>query len=174
MMFGIDVVTLAYGAAGSLIASAIIWSIGYIVGVKYGERKTKKKYQAQYEAAIKQFINSIWNIILLAMKELNSKKYNDEDVLSSARAIVSTRDSMRDQLENAAMLLNSDIDNLKKAIRKCDESKKSGSDCQIWHSEIKSILNTIHKKWPEKGPQIDLAYRKILAEIGLSELVDNN
>lgn len=169
MMFGIDVATIVYGTVGSLIAAVII---AFFSGIKYGSIITKRKYQAQYEATIKQFINAIGNLILVAMKEINSKKYNDEDVLSSARAIVSTRDSMRDQLENAARLLNSDIDILKKAIRKCDESKKSGSDCEVWHSEIRSILNTIHKKWPEKGPQIDIAYRKILAEMGLSEIVD--
>ena len=171
-MFGIDLIILAYGVAGSLIASVIVGVVTYIRGKRSGRKagiqEEKQRFQAKYEAAIESFSSEIQKLITDAVQA----RSNDE-LYSSARAIVSTRSSMRQQLSNISILLNSEIDELGSILG--GRAGKKGStvvDTPDLQS-VRSIIETLAKTWPAKGPQIDVAYRRLLAEIGLVELDSN-
>lgn len=175
MLFGIDLAILGYGVAGSLIASAIVGTITYSRGRKSGKKEgvseERKRFRANYEANISAFSDALGRLILEA-----AAARDDRSLYASARAIVSTRDSMREQLSNIHRLLNSNIDTLSgslgKNFIKGRKEKGAADDGSPNPEEIRLVVETLAKTWPEKKVQIDAAYRSFLAEWGLTEIDD--
>lgn len=180
MLFGIDLDILGYGVAGSLIASAFVGTITYFRGRKSGKKEgvseERKRFRANYEANISAFSDALGRLILEAASARDNRS-----LYASARAIVSTRDSMREQLSNIHRLLNSNIDTLSGSLGGRDGGKKfikgqkekgAADDGSPNPEEIRLIVETLAKTWPEKKVQIDAAYRSFLAEWGLTEIDD--
>ena len=82
----------------------------------------RTKYHQHYKIAIEDFSDAIHTLI----EEAHGTK-SPRERMAIAKAIVSTRDSMRENLSNLSQLLNSDIDSLSNLLDKSDNPDKDFS-----------------------------------------------
>ncbi len=168
--------TIAGGVISGLIVAAVTGGLSYFVGRKKGhkqgkkdgEEETKKRFSQKYDASIKEFSNEIYKIIV----EANRTKI-DEELIARAIAIVTTRDSMKENLTELNKLLNSNIDSLKNVLKSRKTAKtKDGKYHDSWIEEVRLYVGAIHESWPAKKPQIDSACRKLVTDLGLAEIFE--
>jgi hypothetical protein len=148
---------LAIEVLGGVIAAGVVGCIGFVVGRWF----QRQKYKSKYTNAISTFSRNLGE----AISGPNS------DVVPKARTIVAIRDSSRNELTNVARLLNSEIDRLKTLLEEADKFAQVGEQIPSHIlRQIAETINVLRGTWPYKKDQIDVAVRKLLAELGLVEV----
>ncbi|UHC20444.1 hypothetical protein LRS73_35525 (plasmid) [Methylobacterium currus] len=102
-----------------------------------------------YENALVSFSGDLEKIIFTEAKNDTIK----------ARAIVSTRDSTAENLDNLKKLLNSEIDTLKRQL-----------ETEAPEAAISETIEVLKANWFVKKNLIDTATRRILVTLGLSQI----
>ena len=151
-------VPLAVQVLGALISAAVIAAVAFVLG----QRTIERRYTTEYEAALTSF-----------SLELEKAITNDANIeeLVKATAIVSIRNSVRNELMNVNRILNSDIDTLSELLAKAEEFKNQGKNIpRPLARQIEERMDVLRLTWPSKKPQIDVALRKLLAEIGIERI----
>jgi hypothetical protein len=147
---------LAIEVLAGLIAAGVAAIAGFVTGRLF----QAQKYKAKHKIAISTFSRNLGE----AIAGPNS------DVLPKARTIVAIRDSSRNELTNVAHLLNSEIDKLKTLLDEADNFSRIGERIPAHIiSQLGETINVLRGTWPYKRDQIDVAVRKLLAELGLVE-----
>lgn len=141
---------------GGLLTAIIIAVFGYFTGRYFERNRLLRKYQA----AISTFSDNLGAAI----------RNSSSDVVADARIIVSIRDSSRNELSNVSRLLNSDIDRLSELITDAQRFSRSREPVpEDTRQQIEQTIKVLRGTWPAKKSQIDVAIRKLLAELGLIE-----
>ena len=92
--------------------------------------------------------------------------------IAQARIIVSIRDGSRGELSDLHRLLNSDIDRLSDLIKRADEFIAVGESVPPdIERQILETIEVLRGTWPARKTQIDVAIRKLLAELGLVPII---
>jgi hypothetical protein len=147
--------TIILEVVGGLIATAIAGAAGYFMGRLF----ERERYTAKQEAAISSFSATLEKAIV----------QNSPSEVAQARVIVGIRDSSSAELSNLSRLLNSEIDRLSDLVQRAEGYNLEGR--RVPREIIAQIAETIlvlKGTWPGKKPQIDVAIRKLLAELGLT------
>jgi hypothetical protein len=149
--------SLGLEVVGALIAAGLIAFTGFVFGRVFERRK----FLARYETAVSSFSRSLEEAI----------KKEAIDPIVKAKVIVSIRNSTRVQLSDLSKLLNSDIDTLERLLLEIDTARDSAREVSPPTSKrLDETLNVLQGTWPAKKPQIDVAVRRVLAELGLKEV----
>lgn len=134
-----------------LVVAAVTGGVSWVAG-----RKSKEKeYKTKHEAAIKAFSGELRKLII-------STNPNANDAVTKARAIVSVRNSLRATLTSLAASLNSNIDRLEELVGPDDRRIDNPA-------QVRERLAVLKESWPAKDAEIEVAIRKIMAEMGLVE-----
>jgi hypothetical protein len=132
-------------------------------------------------AAPHVYVSVLDKLIQTAMAE------GKEMAVLNARAIVATRNSLRDSMVIIGRSLNSGIDRLANDIGESkglweqpiepnlDHPRVNGAQSNPPHLESESemqaaaweTIQVLHRVWPSKKLQIEVEIRKVLAELGL-------
>jgi hypothetical protein len=135
----------------SLVVAAVTGTFGYITG----KRSKENEYKQKHAAAIKQFAGEL-------RKMINSADPAADDAITTARSIVSVRNSLRETLTTLGKSLNSNIDTL-------DEMVGDHTRRDINARAVRERLTILKNSWPAKEAEIEVAVRKMLAEMGFVE-----
>jgi hypothetical protein len=122
-------------------------------------QRAAKGYQQAYDVAAERFTNTLGGLIEQASVEANRRE-GPSQLIPAAKALVSTRDGYRSDLENIGSRLDSDIDALGQELAKTSPDQR----------HVAILVETLRRKWPGKKDEIDLAVRKLLTELGLVTL----
>lgn len=142
---------------GGLIVTALVGTTGYL----YGRLTQVQKFVRRHDSAISSFSNSLGS-------EINSN--SSSSMIVKAKKIVSIRDATRNQLSDLSKLLNSDIDKLSSLLARAEEFRSREERVpDNLTTQIEETLEVLVGIWPTKKPQIDIAIRKLLTELGLNE-----
>lgn len=120
--------------------------------------------------APKVYVERIGNLIEHAYREGPSR------CVINARAIVATRNTLRNSLQNLSGLMNSEIDNLADMVGSSYDiiaSSRIGTGEEgienfspnrdlVWES-----IEVLYRYWPAKSEQIEFEMRKVLVDMGL-------
>lgn len=137
----------------AVLAGLVAGGIGAGAGYVWGLRKGEEKFTKKQETAIKQFGHELKKLI-------DSVEPNTDDAITTARAIVSVRNSLRNNLTTLTGTLNSDIDALEKLL-------ENESLVVEYRGQIHERLSVLKKTWPSKVTEMDIAVRRLLTELGL-------
>jgi len=123
-------------------------------------------YQARYENAPKAFVEQLGTLIDAApeyqnvrgtdTKELDPDPEYRRKISVSAQSIVAARNDLRSSLDAIGSRLDSQIDELQ------SELTKPNPDAE----KLVTTLEVLRQKWPAKQAEIELAVRKLQAELG--------
>jgi hypothetical protein len=147
--------TIVLEVVGGLIAAAIVGDAGYFMGRLF----ERERYTAKQQAAISSFSATLEKAIV----------QDSPSEVAQARVIVGIRDSSRAELSNLSRLLNSEIDHLSELVQRAEGYNLQGR--QVPKEIVAQIAETIlvlKGTWPAKKTQVDVAIRKLLAELGLT------
>lgn len=148
----------------NIAAPLIVGVITFFAGLLWNEMRTRKKI----DAAPKKYIQALDNLITKAVEE------GEQKAVINARAIVSTRNTLRDSLVSISKNLNSEIDLL--AINIGHRSANGVSPSSIPDDNRPNAaaawetILVLHRMWPSKKEQIEVEIRKLIAEMGLTDL----
>ncbi len=147
----------------NIIAPLIVAIISAGFGWLWGIRRTMKKV----EAAPKRYIQELDNLIIQGVKA------GEANAILNARAIVSTRNSLRVSLVSLSKHLNSEIDRLAKDIGETIETPLEPSKTEIISVDLDAkrayeTIQVLAKIWPAKKVQIEYEISKLLTELGIS------
>ncbi|MFT3911456.1 MAG: hypothetical protein QM737_18680 [Ferruginibacter sp.] len=128
----------------------------------------KRKQQEKIDAAPRKYVEALEKLIITGVSE------GEEKAILNARAIVSTRDSLRNSLGAISSSLNSEIDRLAEEIGQTYYTPK-GPMIRQENPDMnsKQAYNTIivlSKIWPARKDEIEVEIRKLLAILGLSQM----
>ncbi|WP_137916979.1 hypothetical protein [Hydrogenophaga sp. 2FB] len=137
----------------TILAGLIVTGIAGAAGRYWGARSERKRFAQKREAAVKQFAAELKKLIAA------SQPASDQAMID-ARAIVSTRNSLRAVLTSLAASLNSEIDRMEELI---GEGKVPTSR----EGQIRETLSVLKRTWPAKETELDVAVRKLITELGL-------
>lgn len=137
----------------TVLAGLIVTGIGGAVGRYWGVKSERKRFFQKREAAVKQFAAELKKLIAAAQPQ-------GEGALIDARAIVSTRNSLRAVLTSLAASLNSDIDRMEELL---GDGKVPASR----EGQVRETLSVLKQTWPAKETELDVAVRKLITELGL-------
>ena len=116
-------------------------------------------YRKQLEDAQTRYTNILGGLIDEASKEA-ARKEGPSRLLPAAQALVSSRNSFRSSLESINQRLNSEFDQLEREL--------SAKPPDL--AKIADLVEILQRKWPAKKAEIDVAIRKLIAELGLSPI----
>jgi hypothetical protein len=156
--------TLVGALIGGLLAGIPAGVSAWVELVKYNDEVVRRQhaeatvatYQQAYEAAAEKFTNTLGLLIDEASIEAK-KKDEPSDLIAATKALVSSRDSFRSDLEDIGKRLDGEIDALSAQLQ-------NNPPDQV---QISIIVETLKRRWPAKKQEIDLAARKLLTELGL-------
>jgi hypothetical protein len=117
---------------------------------KAAEAKVEQ-YNRVYEEAPKKFAKRLEQVIN------DASAGNPSNAVANAKTIVAVRNDLRSSLDSVGKRLDSEIDELEA------ELKKPKPDM----SKVATLVQVLKHKWPAKEDEIELAVRKIVAEMGL-------
>jgi chromosome segregation ATPase len=117
---------------------------------KTAEAKVEQ-YNRVYEEAPKKFAKRLGKVIT------DASEGNSSNAVADAKTIVAVRNDLRSALDSVGKRLDSEIDELEA------ELKKPKPDM----SKVATLVQVLKQKWPAKEDEIELAVRKIVAEMGL-------
>jgi K(+)-stimulated pyrophosphate-energized sodium pump len=140
----------------AIVISHLIFMGISAVGVSiYSRLRARKEWEQKHEEAITRFHAELTKLIV----QIDPAA---QDAVIHADAIVRVRNSLREQLSNLSKPLNSNIDLLQELIG-------NGQAPVDRHAAIRERLAVLKKSWPAKRAEIEVAVRKLLAELGLRE-----
>jgi hypothetical protein len=113
-------------------------------------------YRKQLQDAPTIITKRIGTLIRGASYEINMTERQPQ-LIPAAKALVSARNSFRSVLESIGDRLDSDIDQLE------IELSKDPPDL----AKISELIEVLNRKWPAKKDEVEIAVRKLLAELGL-------
>jgi hypothetical protein len=149
--------TLILEVIGGLIAAGIIAAGGYFAG-RFFQQQRYRKAQA---AAIASFSDNLERVIVQGSANV-----------AQARVIVSIRDASRGELTSLNRLLNSDIDILSGLLQEADGYQRENRPIpENLRAQIRERILVLQGTWPAKKTQIDVAIRRVMAELGLTPIV---
>ncbi len=122
-------------------------------------RRRADTYRKLLEDAPTKFTTRLGQLIDEASKESNRKE-GPSQLVPAAKALVSARDGFRSDLESVKDRLDSEIDQLSR------ELSREPPDMQ----KITELVEILKRKWPAKKEEIELALRKLMAELGLVQI----
>ena len=115
-------------------------------------KSESEKLRRQFEEAPKKFVQRFGVLIEKAALE-TARKEGESNMVPFAQAIVSQRNSFRDEMRGLDRLLNSDIDRLEQELAKPSPDMV----------KVREILLTLKAKWALKEDEIRLAIKKLTA-----------
>jgi hypothetical protein len=110
-----------------------------------------EQYKRVYEEAPKKFAKRLGQVIT------DASQGNSSNAVVDAKTIVAVRNDLRSALDSVGKRLDSEIDELEA------ELKKPQPDM----TKVATLVQVLKQKWPAKEDEIELAVRKIVAEMGL-------
>jgi len=167
-----DVIIAAVAAifAALIGAGATLYTTDKQINAERQRRESVQRkleiYQARYENAPKAFIEQLGRLVDTAPKYENARG-TDTRVLNpdpeyrqtvsvSAQSIVAARNDLRSSLDAIGSRLDSQIDELQAELAKPNPDPE----------RLITILEVLRQKWPAKQAEIELAVRKLQAELG--------
>jgi hypothetical protein len=90
-------------------------------------------------------------------RSLNPDPNYRHNIEVSARSIVASRNDLRSDLDAIGSRLDSQIDGLQTELAKPEPDPE----------RLVTIMEVLRQKWPSKEAEIEVAVRKLLAELGL-------
>jgi len=137
-----------------------------IITAGFGWLWALRKIKQRIEAAPKRYVNELDKLIFKALNEGKQK------AVINARAIVSTRNSLRNSLVELSKHLNSEIDRLAQEIGETVETPLPPSKLQMMPESIDAekaydTIIVLSKIWPSKKIQVEYEIRKLLTDLGI-------
>ena len=136
------------------IIAAVIGAVATIsaavIALQTGKKQGRAEKEKEIDDAPRKYVNNLDKLIKIAMREGATK------ASINARAIVSTRNDLKESTIKIADRLNSEINVLE---RQQQEQARS--------EVLMETIEVLSKKWPAKKDQIEIELRKVLAEMGL-------
>ena len=125
-----------------------------------------RKLRGKIDAAPRKYVQELDDLINKAIEE------GEENALINARAIVSTRNSLRSSLVSISQHLNSEIDRLAKDIGQnipipLEPSIPNPDATSVDAKKAFDTIKVLSKIWPAKKVQIEYEIKKLLAELNL-------
>lgn len=143
---------------GGLIVAFISGGAGYIF--------KQIQYRRKVRGAPRRYVHRLGEMIDKAYTE------GPDNAVVHGRAIVATRDTLRDSLETAADKLNSQIDELAEnvgmLVRRGESYQRSSNSSPSNEAAWKTI-RVLKEYWPTKSVQIEYAIKKLLVELDVQE-----
>jgi gas vesicle protein len=130
-----------------------------IIARKTGRKEGREEKEQEIDDAPRKYVNHLDKLIQTAIQEGSS------NAVINARAIVSTRNDLRESMMKISERLNSEIDRLAKEL-----GESSGEEIVIQQASPTALYETIEvlkRKWPAKKDQVEIELRKVLAELGI-------
>jgi hypothetical protein len=142
---------------GGLIVAGISGSFGYYFKTSLVKRKINSAPE-RYVERLNQMIN---------------KAYIEgpEKCIIHGKAIVATRDTLRNSLQSAASTMNSQLDRLASQLNipyTYSESYKMNNAEKVYKEEVWETIQVLYEYWPAKKIEIEYEIRKIIAELDLN------
>ena len=150
-----DPVTLAavIGAVATLGAA--------IIGRQSGQKAGRKAKEKEIDDAPRKYVDHLDALIQTAVRE------GQQNAIVNARAIVSTRNDLRESMMKISDRLNSDITRLAEEVGEpTGEGRVSRSE-RASTGAIYETIQVLGRKWPAKKDQVEIELRKVLAELGI-------
>jgi chromosome segregation ATPase len=167
-----DVIIAAVAAilAALIGAGATLYTTDKQINAERQRRESVQRkleiYQARYENAPKAFIEQLGRLVDTAPKYENARGTDTrllnpdpeyrQTVSVSAQSIVAARNDLRSSLDAIGSRLDSQIDELQTELAKPNPDPE----------RLITILEVLRQKWPAKQAEIELAVRKLQAELG--------
>jgi hypothetical protein len=149
--------TIALEVVGGLIVAITTGVAGYFMALFF----ERKRYIAKQETAISSFSAILEKAIV----------QGSPSAVAQARVIVGIRDSSRAELQNLGRLLNSEIDHLSNLLARVEGYNREARQIpQEVVEQISETIQVLRGLWPAKKTQIDVAIRRLLAELGLTPI----
>lgn len=121
-----------------------------LIGRRSGTKKEKERARHAVADAPRRYAEHLENLISAGVRG------GETDAVTHARAIVSVRNDVRNSMIKIAERLNSEIDLLQ-------EQTKDGASPAV----LVQTMRVLSMKWPAKRDEIEIEFRKLLAELDI-------
>ncbi|HEX3151259.1 MAG TPA: hypothetical protein VHR66_24490 [Gemmataceae bacterium] len=133
-----------------------------VIGLRSGKKAGRQELAREIDDAPRKYVDHLDRLIQRAINE------GAANAALNARAIVSTRNDLRESLMKISDRLNSDIDRLAEEIGESTGTQRTnGGRTQAASGAVFDTIQVLSRKWPAKKDQVEVELRKVLAELGL-------
>jgi gas vesicle protein len=144
------------------VIGAVATVVAAVIALQSGKKAGREEIAREIDDAPRKYVDHLDRLIKRAIQE------GGPNAVLNARAIVSTRNDLRESLIKISDRLNSDIDQLAREVGEAAGTDRGNTrQQQAGYSAIYETIQVLSRKWPSKKDQVEVELRKVLAELGL-------